>query len=222
MRCHNTVMAIGGLMLAATVAYAQGSGGGRSGGGGSGAGTGTGTGSGTADIRHTARYRTAGDEPWRYRYHENRWWYWMPAGGWVYHSSGKWIPFDPGNRDDSSINFAREVFYEGTWKTTNRVLDGTMTCKISQLNEEEWRGRFAGVWQGVPFDYTVTFSGPASQLQGKATIDGAEYLWTGAVDAEGNFMGRFGGSRYEGHFKLTRAKTSSESTQQAQRVQTKS
>ena len=95
--------------------------------------------------------------------------------------------------------------YVGEWHTTNRKLDGTMTCALTPLGSDNWRARFYGVWQGVPFDYTVDFSGPPNQLRGQATIDGAHYDWTGTLSGQSSrtFQGQFGGTRYTGHFKLT-------------------
>jgi hypothetical protein len=94
--------------------------------------------------------------------------------------------------------------YRGTWNTTNRKLDGEMTCVVRELGTENWEGRFYGVWQGVPFDYTVKFSGPADRLKGTANIDGADYTWTGEMSSNpsGRFRGTFGGSRYAGYFDL--------------------
>jgi hypothetical protein len=96
---------------------------------------------------------------------------------------------------------ASETPYRGTWQTTNRKLDGSMTCVVTDLGGEKWRGRFHGVWQGVPFDYVVDFTGPPSALRGSARIDGADYSWTGELAAE-SFRGKFGGTRYVGHFDL--------------------
>jgi hypothetical protein len=61
------------------------------------------------------------------------------------------------------------------------------------------------VWQGVPFDHTVAFTGPPEKLQGKATIDGADYIWSGTFsDDDGRFKGNFGGNRYSGYFDLVK------------------
>jgi hypothetical protein len=98
----------------------------------------------------------------------------------------------------------QERVYEGTWLTTNRKLDGTMTGVVTDLGNQQWRGHFYGVWQGVAFSYTVKFSGPPDKLQGTAVIDGADYEWTGSMsqEAPGWFKGSFGGSRYFGRFQL--------------------
>jgi hypothetical protein len=97
---------------------------------------------------------------------------------------------------------AGDSVYVGNWRTTNRRLDGQMTCAVRELEDNKWQGRFYGLWQGVPFDYTVPFEGPPSNLRGTATIDGASYTWTGSINS-GVFKGSFGGSRYTGSFELT-------------------
>ncbi len=98
-----------------------------------------------------------------------------------------------------------ETVYEGTWLTTNRKLDGTMTCVVTRMADEEWRGHFHGVWNGARFAYKVKFNGPADKLYGTAVIDGADYQWTGSM-TERRFQGSFGGSRYAGSFDLRRKK----------------
>jgi hypothetical protein len=103
-----------------------------------------------------------------------------------------------------SSSLAGDRVYEGSWHTTNRKLDGVMTCVVSEAGPEKWQGRFYGVWQGVAFDYKVPFSGPSTDLSGTAQIDGADYTWKGRI-TEGEpdgFVGTFGGSRYSGYFKL--------------------
>ena len=95
---------------------------------------------------------------------------------------------------------AKDLVYEGTWATTNRKLDGTMTCVVTDLGDDQWRGHFFGAWSGREFSYEVTFSGPPENLHGRAVIDGADYEWTGEMGKE--FTGRFTGSRYAGNFRL--------------------
>lgn len=94
--------------------------------------------------------------------------------------------------------------YEGTWVTTNRKLDGPMTCVVTKLGDNKWRGHFYGVWQGVDFSYKVDFTGPPERLQGTAVIDGADYEWTGAMTrgSPNTFDGKFWGNRYLGSFTL--------------------
>src|SRR5689334_5371191 len=103
--------------------------------------------------------------------------------------------------------WADQWIFEGPWHTTNRKLDGNMTCVVTSVAEGQWQGRFYGVWQGVSFDYTVSFVGDPMHLRGTATIDGAEYTWSGAIEqsepgAPRLFKGVFGGTRYAGHFEL--------------------
>ena len=104
---------------------------------------------------------------------------------------------------------AADRVYEGQWHTTNRKLDGAMRCIVTDLGNENWQGRFIGNWQGVPFDYTVKFSGPPSHLHGTAIIDGADYSWAGEIgiaemgsDSQGWFKATFTGNRYLGSFDL--------------------
>ncbi|WP_425618497.1 hypothetical protein NA78x_002204 [Anatilimnocola sp. NA78] len=105
---------------------------------------------------------------------------------------------------------AEDRVFEGPWKTTNRKLDGIMTAVVRDLGDNKHQGRFYGVWQGVPFDYTVKFSGPISSLKGTAVIDHADYTWTGVIDEQSPavFKGSFGGTRYAGYFELKEKKPS--------------
>jgi len=97
-----------------------------------------------------------------------------------------------------------EVVFRGPWHTTNRKLDGVMTCVVTRVAEQEWRGRFFGNWNGVAFDHAVTFLGPPEALHGTALIDGAHYDWTGEFSQSmpQHFKGSFGGDRYTGWFDL--------------------
>ena len=98
---------------------------------------------------------------------------------------------------------ARDVVYEGSWLTTNRKLDGPLTCVVTNLGDNKWRGHFYGVWEGVSFSYKVDFSGPPGKLRGEAMVDGADYEWSGAMSKEARtFKGKFWGNRYEGRFTL--------------------
>jgi len=98
---------------------------------------------------------------------------------------------------------AKELVYRGIWNTTNRRLDGVMSCVVTLAAKHEWRGRFCGTWQGVPFDYTVDFIGPPKAVHG---IDGVRYEWTGWIDRE-RFRTNFSGDRYTGSFDLKRIET---------------
>jgi len=105
----------------------------------------------------------------------------------------------------ASPTFARDYVFEGMWRTTNRPLDGKMTCVVTDLGDQKWQGRFYGVWQGAAFDYNVDFSGPHSDLRGTAVIDHANYTWAARIDegTPGTFRANFDGDRYRGSFELT-------------------
>jgi hypothetical protein len=98
---------------------------------------------------------------------------------------------------------AKELVYQGKWNTTNRKLDGVLTCVVTQRASHELQGHFYGTWQGALFDYTVHFTGAANDLRGTATIDGAEYKCRAWIDQEG-FRANFSGDRYTGTFELKR------------------
>src|SRR5689334_17851643 len=72
-------------------------------------------------------------------------------------------------KSDSSTDLPRlEGRYAGPWVTTsNKKLDGTTNCIVQQLTADRWQGRFWGIWQQVPFDYTVEFE-RAKPKEGKA------------------------------------------------------
>lgn len=44
-----------------------------------------------------ARSARAGT-PWRYVYHQGRWWYWSPAERWSYHDGARWVQLDSLNQ----------------------------------------------------------------------------------------------------------------------------
>ncbi len=105
---------------------------------------------------------------------------------------------------------SEELVYRGKWNTTNRKLDGEMTCVVERRTADSWEGRFFGTWQGVNFDYKVAFSGSPDDLTGSATIDGAAYQWRGLMTRE-IFKANFTGDRYLGSFELHRADPSTAS-----------
>lgn len=107
----------------------------------------------------------------------------------------------------STTAAAKERVYKGTWVTTNRELDGTLTCVITPRGRDRWHGSFSGVWNGQEFAYEVDFKGPPDKLRGQATIDGAQYEWSGWMTEgrSGTFKGEFWGNRYEGYFTLKQA-----------------
>ena len=99
---------------------------------------------------------------------------------------------------------AKGQVYRGTWVTTNRILDGKMTCVVTSLGPNKWRGHFSGSFDGRSFSYKVVFRGPPDNLRGQAVINGADYTWAGemAKGSPGSFKGKFRSRRYRGHFSL--------------------
>jgi hypothetical protein len=58
----------------------------------------------------------------------------------------------------SATASAKDRVYEGTWVTTNRPLDGTLTCVVTDLGDNKWRGQFHGFW----FTRSLRLSGSPS------------------------------------------------------------
>ena len=102
-----------------------------------------------------------------------------------------------------AVGAGRELVYQGSWNTTNRKLDGVMTCVVSPVAKQELKGRFYGTWQGASFDYTVHLKGPTNDLRGTARIDGAAYECRAWISREA-FKATFSGDRYTGSFDLRR------------------
>jgi len=57
--------------------------------------------------------RAAGGDDWRYRWHEGRWWYWLPSERWVYWEDGRWVDYDAprglGMRDIRRLRQSGEI-----------------------------------------------------------------------------------------------------------------
>jgi hypothetical protein len=108
----------------------------------------------------------------------------------------------------ASTASARDYIYHGTWVTTNRPLNGTMTCVLTPTAKHQYKGRFYGVWMGEYFDYTVNFSGPINNLKGSVpperAISGGIYEWAGWVTKD-QMRANFAGTYY-GSFDLKRMK----------------
>lgn len=101
----------------------------------------------------------------------------------------------------ASFAQAADYVFHGSWKADNRPIDGPMSCDFTTLGNNKYKAKFYGVWQGVPFEYNVTFSGPPDKLKGTATVDHVPYTWTGSADAE-NFSGSYTSHRYQGSFAM--------------------
>ncbi len=107
---------------------------------------------------------------------------------------------EPKKDEKKKKEFFNQTF-KGTWVTKkNRELDGTMTGVVSGY-DNDWKGNFTGIWGGRKFTYNVAFTGTLDKLQGTATVDGADYVWTGQITNEW-FTGEFTSRPYKGSFKL--------------------
>ncbi|HXT59536.1 MAG TPA: hypothetical protein VN699_12925 [Pirellulales bacterium] len=36
-------------------------------------------------------------DPWRYKYHDGHWWYWLPSNSWVFYDNQRWVPYSRRN-----------------------------------------------------------------------------------------------------------------------------
>lgn len=98
---------------------------------------------------------------------------------------------------------ANELKYHGKWNTTNRRLDGEMSCVVTKAGTDKLKAHFWGTWQGVYFEYDAYFVGKLTELKGQAVIDGASYNYAACID-KNTFKCNFVGSRYNGSFELKR------------------
>lgn len=104
-----------------------------------------------------------------------------------------------------SVAQAEDYFFQGSWRADNRPIDGPMSCDFKTLGNNKYKAKFYGIWQGVPFEYNVTFSGTPDKLKGTATVDHVPYTWEGSADTD-NFRGSYTSYRYHGSFTLKKAK----------------
>lgn len=105
--------------------------------------------------------------------------------------------------------------YTGPWVTVkNRKLDGIQTADVKYLGNQQWAGTFHGTWHGVSYSYDVQWTGPPENLNGTASIDGANYTWTGIITPQ-LFTGQFQSGRYTGNFNQKRA---SNATNQSEKM----
>lgn len=48
----------------------------------------------TSIVESAAAAPAAQGEVWRYKYHQGRWWYWLPSNSWVYWQNSQWVQHD--------------------------------------------------------------------------------------------------------------------------------
>jgi hypothetical protein len=50
---------------------------------------------GLATVQAAEQGAAPSQDQWRYTFHNGEWWYWMPAGKWVYYRNDQWNDYDP-------------------------------------------------------------------------------------------------------------------------------
>jgi hypothetical protein len=100
--------------------------------------------------------------------------------------------------------------WTGNWNNRKFGTKGPVTCVANMEDEGKWKAKFEGIGIGNPFKYeveiTATEKNGQTQLQGKSTVDGDQYEWSGYV--KGNTLyGRYrSGSGNNGEFTLKETK----------------
>jgi hypothetical protein len=52
----------------------------------------------------------SGDQ-WRYRWHNNNWWYWTPADRWVYRNGNEWTNYEPAVTAAPAVGYTNQPAY---------------------------------------------------------------------------------------------------------------
>ncbi len=100
--------------------------------------------------------------------------------------------------------------WSGNWNNRKFGTKGPVTCIADMQDKEKWKASFEGVGIGNPFRYEVEITATEKegqiQLQGKSSVDGDQYEWSGYV--KGNTLyGRYrSGSGNNGEFQLKETK----------------
>lgn len=100
--------------------------------------------------------------------------------------------------------------WSGNWNNRKFGTKGPITCVANMEDEGRWKAKFEGIGIGNPFKYevdiTATEKNGQIQLQGKSTVDGDQYEWSGYV--KGNTLyGKYrSGSGNNGEFTLKETK----------------
>lgn len=113
---------------------------------------------------------------------------------------------------DSGASESKETrkAWTGNWNNRKFGTKGPVTCIAEMQDKEKWKAAFEGVGIGNPFRYeveiTATEKGGQIHLQGKSTVDGDQYEWSGHV--KGNTLyGKYrSGSGNNGEFTLKETK----------------
>ena len=102
-----------------------------------------------------------------------------------------------------------EATFRGTWNNRKFGTSGPLSCTATVKDDETWEAKFQGKFMNRDFNYDATIKTSKKSgrtvLQGTATIDGDQYLWSGYVNGKelfGKFRSRKGNN---GTFRLRRS-----------------
>lgn len=123
--------------------------------------------------------------------------------------ASKTKPTDSKLPTDTAMKETKKA-WSGNWNNRKFGTKGPVTCIADMQDKEKWKASFEGVGIGNPFRYEVEITATEKegqiQLQGKSSVDGDQYEWSGYV--KGNTLyGRYrSGSGNNGEFQLKETK----------------
>ncbi len=79
-------------------------------------------------------------DPWRYRWHNNNWWYWTPANRWVYRKGNEWVNYEPAVTAAPAVGYTNQPAYYQS--SPNGYYPGPYSYSTG------YRGYYGPVYQG--------------------------------------------------------------------------
>jgi hypothetical protein len=115
-------------------------------------------------------------------------------------------PASSGDSEKSASAEPTKKSWSGNWNNRKFGTNGPVTCSAVISDKKTWKASFTGTGIGRPFKYDVeinaTEKSGQTQLQGKSTVDGDSYEWSGHVKGD-TLYGRYrSSSGNNGEFEL--------------------
>jgi hypothetical protein len=83
----------------------------------------------------------SGDQ-WRYRWHNNNWWYWTPDNRWVYRNGNQWVNYEPAVPAAPDAGYSSQPAYGYYQPGPNGYYPGPYRYSTG------YRGYYGPVYQG--------------------------------------------------------------------------
>jgi hypothetical protein len=94
---------------------------------------------------------------WRYRWHNNNWWYWTPENRWVYRNGNEWINYEAVNTAVPDARYTSQAAYGNYQSSPNGYYPGPYRYSTG------FRGDYGPVYQGGyypgPYRYSTGYRG---------------------------------------------------------------